>query len=217
MPWIDEDQGFDYRFLKSGGLEFQDRRGRYRLSYGCTAAGLFELQERQEELLELLGAAPESATIEELYHLHPRFRYVCDRVLELNGVEADWVSPRIARLLLFAAKVDGQIVQAPLTVLNRPPERKYPATPGGQPISDKAMFLAVLVSHCGGDIKAAYEVATSAPAREVLALLEERGWAALSDEEKGKARMEAERVRLDAQFGDLRRKIASGMMGGGNG
>lgn len=63
MPWVSDDDGFDYRLLTTGALEFRDRRGRYQLVWGCNAQGWHEFWERLDLVRELLASAPDDKTL----------------------------------------------------------------------------------------------------------------------------------------------------------
>ena len=184
MPWVSDDDGFDYRLLTTGALEFRDRHGRYQLVWGCNAQGWHEFWERLDLVRDLLASAPDDKTLSELYLEHPAFRRHCDRCLELNGIDPDWVSPMLMRWLLFPA--DGE-TPAPLVALNSPYPAKHPPLLGGEPVSNRVELLAALAAVCDGNMADAVELANSTPARDLLAAMQSRAWAMASQDEKDKA------------------------------
>lgn len=210
MGWIwQEDQDHDYRFLRSGELEFRGRGGRYHIVSGCSVAGIFELDERFEEIRAIAQEAPGDMKVGELYEAHPRFRYLCDRILELNGVELDWVTPREMSWLIFARMEAGQIIQPPLQTLNRPPKPRHPG--GDQKskgVSDRVSLIAAIASHCGGNLNVAYDVAQSKPFRELMAVMEESNWLQKTPEERRKAEFKdwakSQREAMRAKRGAIR-------------
>ena len=198
MPWISDDQAFDYRFLPSGALEYQDRQGRYRLAWGASSADYHDFWHYQREMAELLRDCPEDETIDSLYLNHPRFQHVADRLLELSGLDPRHIAPKMIRWLLFPLDKD---TPAPLMALNTPAERKHPPLSGGEPITDRVALLVALTAQCDGDLSKAVELARSMPAKEAFAVMEERAWASASAEDKGKAwaRQRIEEMRARGQ------------------
>ena len=184
MPWVDSNDGFDYRLLKTGALEFRDRYGRYQIVWGCTAQGWHEFWERLDLIREVLATAPSDSSLQELYLDHHAFKRHCDRCLELSGISADWVSPGLVRWLLFP--VDEQTA-APLVALNSPYPAKHPPLLGGEPISGRVELLAALAAVCEGNLADAVELANSTPARDLLAAMSSRAWSLASQEDKDKA------------------------------
>jgi hypothetical protein len=203
MPWIDENQGFDYRLLQSGALEFRDRSGRYQMVWGCNAQGWHEFWERLELLRELLGQVPEDSTLEQIYLEHCDFRRHCDRCLELCGIDPATVTPRLMRWLLFPG--DEQ-TQAPLIELNTPYPAKHPPLLGGQPLSGRVELLAALAAVCDGNMADAVALANSTPARDLLAAMESKAWTLADQDAKDKALLAAEKKKAGAAMGLPKRK-----------
>ena len=133
---------------------------------------------------EILADAPDDTTLTQLYLDHPEFRRHCDRCVELNGIDPEWVSPLLMRWLLFPA--DGE-TPAPLVALNSPYPAKHPPLLGGEPLTTRVELLAALAGVCDGNMADAVALANSAPARDLLAAMQSRAWALASQEEKDRA------------------------------
>jgi hypothetical protein len=195
-----------YRILTTGDLEIATM-GTWRIIPGCSCRGLFEYQDRMAELGELVQAADPSESVEGLYAGDRRFRWLCDRVLELNGLSAELVRPRDLGWLLFGwLAEDGTPQQSPLAILNTPPEPRHPRQPSSdEGPSDFVRLLAAIMSLPDTSPEEAYKAATSLPAREVLGALDERAWAAMPAEDKDKIqfREQADRFREKLLKGQL--------------
>ncbi|MGD1941874.1 MAG: hypothetical protein ACFB0G_11235 [Leptolyngbyaceae cyanobacterium] len=187
MPWISDADAPTYRFLRNGSLEFRDRRGRYRIVAGCVADGYVEFEERLEAIQALLKDMPDEYPIDELYLECEEYRYLCDRVIELSGIEADWVSFKMVGWLIFPTRQGNELIEGPLVILNRPAERKYPPLPGGTPIDSQARLLASLVGACGGNVHEAIALAKTIPATQFFSVSEEINWQRADTKTKGRA------------------------------
>ena len=89
-----------YKFLSTGELEIPTRAG-FKLVGGCSCRGVFEFNDRLSELQSALAEAPKDSTIHDLYLENERFRFLCDRCLELNAIDPDWIRPHDLAWLLF--------------------------------------------------------------------------------------------------------------------
>ncbi|MEL7315440.1 MAG: hypothetical protein AAFN08_10840 [Cyanobacteria bacterium J06559_3] len=188
MPWVEERREHDYCFLRSGELEFRGRGGRYHIASGCSVTGIFELEDRLEEIRAIANDAPNELTIDDLYREHQRFQYLCNRILELNGIALDWVTPREMSWLIFHRREGEEIIEAPLQTLNRPPKPRHPSSEkGNSSKTDRVTLIAAIASHCGGNLELAYQVAMAKPFREVMGVLEESSWQRKTPEERRKA------------------------------
>lgn len=206
MPWIEPDNAPDYRFLNTGDLQYRDRFGRYQICGGCNADDWFVFQELREEAVGILHEAEVSS--EELYASHARFQWLVNWCLNASGIESESVSVRQALRLLFARKEDDQIITAPLLLLNQPPAPRHPTTPGadpGLPISDKASLLAALIGQCNS--LAEVDALMSRPFRELLAVAEDRSWAAKPAKERHQATMLADAPRSMGRIDELLSKL----------
>lgn len=199
--WINDDSAFDYRFLATGALEYQDRQGLYRITWGAAVADWHEFWAQMETLGTLIQDAPEDETIDRLYLLHPRFQHAANRALTLSGIDPAHIAPRLVRWLLFPASAD---TPAPLVQLNTPSKPHRPPLLGGEPITGRVGLLVALASVCDGNLAEAAKLAQSLPAREAFAALEEINWARASQEQKDKAVIEAERQKIQASWGDVK-------------
>lgn len=212
MPWVDDDNGFDYRLLKSGALEFRDRQGRYQLVWGCNASGWHEFWERLGLIRDCLGVAPPEMTLEAFYLEHGEFRRHCDRCLELSGIDPETVSPTLMRWLLFPANTESE---APLVALNTPYPQKHPTLlGGGEGISGRVEFLAALASVCEGSLADAVELANSTPARDVMVAMESKAWGMASQEDKDKALLSEEKRKSGAMMAGRKTRRKKGVSDG---
>jgi hypothetical protein len=207
MPWVNDNQGFDYRLLATGALEFRDRQGRYQLVWGCNAQGWHEFWERLELIRELLAQVPEDNTIESVYLEHCEFRRHCDRCLELSGIDPATVSPSLMRWLLFPA--DGE-TPAPLAALNSPYPHKRPPLHGGEPVTSRVELLTALAAVCDGNLAEAVKLANSTPARDLMAAMESRAWAMASQDDKDKAVLSEEKRKAAEAMGRRPRRRKDG-------
>jgi hypothetical protein len=191
MPWLEPDNAPDYKFLGTGDLQYRDRFGRYAICGGCNADDWFVFQELREEAVGILQDS--EASPEEVYVSHARFQWLVNWCLIASGIPAETVSVRQAMRLLFARKEADEIITAPLLLLNQPPAQRHPHSPGadpGLPISDKASLLAALVGQCNS--LAEVDGLMSRPFRELLAVAEDRSWAAKPAKERHHATMMAD-------------------------
>jgi len=182
-----------YKFLTTGDLEIPVRGG-WRIIPGCSCKGIFEFGDRMAELQELLQGLPDDddRPIEALYLEHRRFAWLCDRTLELNGIDADWVRPSDLGWLLFGHRgEDGKAVASPLLVLNAAAEQRYPRKPSDEKTHNDYISLIAAIFAQGGSMEEAFRVATSEPARLVLGTLEDRAWHSMSAEQKDDTRFKA--------------------------
>ena len=192
----------EFKLLTDGTLEIA-ARGTWRLIPGCSCEGIFEYAERMTELWELVQDSDGSKTLDALYQDDRRFRYLCDRVLELNGCKADWVRPADLDWLIFGwVAEDGTPQQSPLALLNTPPEPRHPrkAAPEDGP-SDFIRLLAALASLPDTSLEDAVAAARALPARVALGVMEDRAWGSLSEEDKDDIRKRQMADKYREQFG----------------
>ena len=210
-----QDTAYNYRFLRTGELEFRGRMGRYHIISGCSVVGVFEFEERHAEIRQIAQNAPDDLSVDELYREDERFRYLCDRILFLNGIDLDWVTPKHMSWLIFSRLEGKQIVEAPLQTLNKPPQPRHPSAESKTAASDKVALIAAIALHCGGNLDLAYMLASSKPAREILPLLEEVVWLRKTPKERREAEFKAwaksEREKVRAQRSALFGNPAEGV------
>lgn len=84
-------------------LEFSDRFGNIRSTAGCSLKGKVEFDARIKLLGELLKNYQDE-TIGAVYLQDREFAHHCDRALQLNGIDPDWVNEAILINLLFLYK-----------------------------------------------------------------------------------------------------------------
>lgn len=194
-----------YKFLSTGDLEIPVRGG-WRIIPGCSCKGIFEFGDRMAELQELLQGLPpdDDRPIEALYQEHQRFAWLCDRVLQLNGIEPDWVRPSNLCWLVFGHQGEDGPVESPLLVLNAAADQRYPRKPsaktGGH--NDFIALLAAIAAQPDTSAEEAFRVATSEPARVVLGMLEDRAWHSMSPEEKDDVKFKGQADAFRAKFAE---------------
>lgn len=190
-----------YKFLTTGDLEIPVRGG-YRIIPGCSCKGLFEFGDRMAELQELLQGleADDERPIEELYREHQRFAWLCNRTLELNGIDPDWVRPADLGWLLFGHQGDDGPMPSPLLVLNQAAEPRYPRKPSATAGKNDLISMIAAIAATTGSAEEAFRLATSEPARVVLGMLEERAWHSMSAEEKDEVKFKGQADAFRAKF-----------------
>lgn len=151
-------------------VEFKDRHGVFRRSYGCSLRGLEEFQARIEKIGEIIKAVEDSqATIASLYQNDEVFRQCCDRSLELNNIDPDWMDREgliIQSLLLTYEGAPGLLVR-----LNMPEPAKTPVESGK---SATVNDLAAVLLSATNDLKTTLDALRNEPAKEVIGILEAR-------------------------------------------
>lgn len=188
-----------YRILSTGELEIQTRTG-WRIVPGCSCRGIFEYADRVAELAELLQVSTSNTPITALYLEGERFRHLCDRVLELNGIDPDWIRPSDIEWLLFAHKDEsGAVHPSPLDRVNAPSEQRHPSAPRSKDAkNDYIAVLAAIAARCGS-IDEAVAVAEKVPARLVFGVLQDLNWSAKSPKEKEDAKVKEWEARMRAK------------------
>lgn len=194
-----------YKFLSTGELEIPTRAG-FKLIGGCSCRGVFEFNDRLAELQSALTEAPTDATIatiHDLYLENERFRFLCDRCLELNAIDPDWIRPHDLGWLLFGhLDTDGNPQPSPLQKLNEPAKPRYPRRKqGSDGPNDFISMLAAIASHPDCSPEEALRLADNAPARLILGMLEERAWHSQSDEDKDETKFKNQADEFRAKFG----------------
>lgn len=152
-------------------IEFKDRYGIIRSSYGCSLKGLSEFTARIEQLQTILIQEAESnpeITLLDLYQSHDYFRHCCDRILELNQIDPDWLDAK--GLLLEALIFSYEGGTALLAQLNQ-----LPSMGGGKPLGpelDPNAELAATIVSLTQSLQQALEIIETHPAKEVIATLD---------------------------------------------
>jgi hypothetical protein len=167
-------------------IEFQDRYGIFRQSYGCSPRGVELMRAYIARLNEIIEALPEPQTASALYQLDPVFRHCCDRCLELNGIDLDWLDSqgRVLTGLLFSYQ-DGAGLLVRLNAI-APDDAMQPGEGKPATVHDTAAALLAATN----DLKATLEALQTQPAKQINGMLKARAehmQAALSPEEKQKA------------------------------
>jgi hypothetical protein len=193
----------EFKILTDGTLEIY-ALGTWRLIPGCSCAGVFEYADRMAELAQIIQDADASDTIESLYLYDKRFRWLCDRVLELNHCPVEWIRPADLGWLMFGwFDAEGHPQRSALALLNDPPAPRHPRKPSkGDGPADFISLLAALASLPDTSLEEALKIATSIPARQALGVMDDRAWAMLSDEEKEDIKFKAQADAFRANFGN---------------
>jgi hypothetical protein len=151
-------------------LEFSDRFGNIRSTAGCSLKGKVEFDARIKLLGELLKNYQDE-TIGAVYLCDREFAHHCDRALQLNGIDPDWVNEAILINLLFLYKRSpGLLIQ-----LNRGQRAALKDTAShkgrGQRAGEKEAtyydLLAGLYAHTQ-DLEQAMRLAEDKPWKEVM-------------------------------------------------
>lgn len=157
--------------------ELMGADGQVHRFYGCSLAGKFEFQDRLGEIAIALSTAPEYLTPEHLYLTDAKFRWLCDRCLELNGIKPDWVNWAMLEALLLAD-------EAVLLTINQPRESAGVVVGNGEPQTLEEI-IAILAETEGG-FEEAIAVASEYPASTVEGYLDARADLHKTPEQKQK-------------------------------
>ncbi len=173
--------------------EFVDRSGVTRSIRGCSLMGRFEFRDRLEQLKTLLAESPPDSSWEDLYGRNLEFRAVVDRCLQLNHLDADWLTPAIVEQLLIGRKEDGVWLPGWLVELNSSaPSPSHSQEGDGRELT-LAEALAALSTHCPSLIDA-IELAQNVPATVLVDTLNAKAEMLKSPEQKQEA---VKRTRLE--------------------
>lgn len=147
-------------------LEFSDRFGIIRKTWGYSLVGRAEFWQRLAKLGEALEAegvtlSNPTGAIARLYESKPWFRHNCDRCLQLNGIDPDWLDGKgvmLSGLLFQHGNEAGLLVQ-----LNQadPSEGRSSGEPGTMNDAIAALW------QLEGGFELAWKVADSYPAKIV--------------------------------------------------
>jgi hypothetical protein len=142
-------------------LEFSDRFGQIRSTAGCSLKGKVEFDARIKLLGESLKKY-QAETIGEVYLKDSEFAHHCDRALQLNGIDPDWLNEGILVNLLFIYKQSpGLLIQ-----LNKSPDKGDRQKPG-QKEATYYDLLAGLYANTQ-DLEQAMRLAEDKPWKEVM-------------------------------------------------
>ncbi len=178
--------------IEFGRIEFVDRHGVVRSIAGCSAAGIFEFEQRRQQVRAFLEKQPESVAVDSLYRASAEFKYYADRMLELNGIDPDWVTVTMLCELLFGrVNKAGEAVEGFLVTLNRPTQSHQSPKDPKIKIDSKAAAIALIATHCGS-ISEAYEIANIVPCNELWEILRLYGRYLKSPEDRAKEDYEVE-------------------------
>jgi hypothetical protein len=151
-------------------LEFADRHGIFRTVRGCSLLGLEEFQARLEVLSGILEKVDGETTIACLYKRDKAFRHHCDRCLELNGVELDWLDAKcliLESLLFWHEGEAGLLVR--LNSSEPAPEGAIESGKSATPYDIGAALLGM-----SNDLNKVLEQLNTLPAKQVGKILDAR-------------------------------------------
>jgi hypothetical protein len=164
-------------------VEFADRYGMIRVSYGCSLLGTEEFRARLEALTNSLEAAKGDMTIAKLYKQDKLFRHHCDRCLQLNNIEPDWLDAKglILEGLLFLYEGNAGLL---VRLNSTEPTQPAAASEEAATVYDVGASLLALSNDLGNVI----EQLNTLPAKQAGRILEARAkqGAAANPEEKQK-------------------------------
>jgi hypothetical protein len=165
-------------------LEFRDRHGVVRQSWGYSPVGrsefwqrLLKLHEQVEAELEhakqLTPNVPLAALICRLYESEHWFRHNCNRCLLLNGIEPDWIDGRGVMITGLLFEYEGS--ECLLIRLNSPDSSTKPAvtTNTDEPIGSVYDTIAALAI-IEGSYREALQIASEIPEKHVNRYLKAR-------------------------------------------
>lgn len=161
-------------YIEFARIEFEGVDGVVRTTYGCSAIGAIEFDERTQELRSALGSLDGDESVETLYRSHGRIRHLVNRCLELNNLDPGWVNwDMISQLLFGRRNEDGTVAEGWLITLNKPVSKKSSNVADTTiALTDKAAVIAAIATHCS--IEEAYRLADSVPASELWAVLDNK-------------------------------------------
>ena len=138
---------------------FEAADGTVRSFRGCSLSGLIEFNVRMDELRSALDPYT-TESLQDVYLSNARVRWLCDRLLKLNGIKPNWVTPLQLSELLF----DGLLVQ-----VNR---LKQSASPSDGPPITTAQLVAQTMLVTGGDLQAAIAIVEQLSAQTAIDLID---------------------------------------------
>jgi hypothetical protein len=155
--------------LPTARYEFEGVDGEIHSFGGCSLAGLIEFRQRQVEMQRLLAeVALGEGTLLGLYLEDRRFRWLCDRQLQLNGIDPAWVNwSQVEQLLLWREVGAGEFLPGLLVELATPEVAKPSQEDKPANLVD---FVAAMAPLCGG-VAVALGLANSMPWADFLGLM----------------------------------------------
>lgn len=157
--------------------EFEGVDGNIHAFSGCSLAGKFEFDRRLVELHDYLSRVDADDTTALLYRHDKRFRWLVDRCLKLNGVEAHWVNWVMVEQLLFCREVDGEWRSGWLIEIN-----EIKGSGKGEPAT--LADLVALTAQATNGLTEALTLVESVPAQALLEILTAQAEQAQTPEQK---------------------------------
>lgn len=140
---------------------FEAPDGEIRSFRGCSLSGLIEFNERMTELRSVLEPY-HSEPLQDVYLGNARVRWLCDRLLSLNGIKPEWVSSLQLSELIF----DGLLLQ-----VNRLKQTGKQSETSDEPLTT-AQLIAQALLVTDGDMEAAIAIVEHFPSQMAVDLIE---------------------------------------------
>lgn len=185
---------------------FTDRLGKPRDIAGCSIVGRFDFRDSLQALSDHMeNVAGPQETLEELYERDPVVRDWITHLLELNGINPEWVNLGIVTELLFARiQEDGQPPLPGLLVeLNQPKQVPAPRSAITSDQLDTLEAMIAAISLQSSSITEAIELANTPPAESILNIVEARARFQMPPEEKAKETKAQKLARLKERYHDI--------------
>jgi hypothetical protein len=192
------------RWLQLGILaEFADQSGIIRCTGGCSLVGRFEFGQRLEQLQELLGELPPDGCWGDEYGRGGRFAHVVDRLLELNGLQADWFTLEMVSTLLFG-RVDerGDVQPGWLVTLNQGSSATL------TDLNKSAPTMAESIAGLSESLVEALDLAENLPASLLMDIAAARSEMYKTDEQRAEAKKQQifDELRNDSRLEEILRQ-----------
>ena len=141
---------------------FEAPDGEIRSFRGCSLSGLIEFNERMTELRSVLE--PYNAeSLQDVYLGNARVRWLCDRLLALNGIKPEWVSSLQLSELIF----DGLLLE-----VNRLKQSsKSEANTDGKALTTAQLIAQALIV-TDGNLEAAIAIVEHFPSQMAIDLID---------------------------------------------
>jgi hypothetical protein len=157
--------------------EFEGVDGDIHAFSGCSLAGKFEFDKRLAELQDYLTRVDSGDTTAVLYRHDRRFRWLVDRCLKLNGIDAHWVNWPMVEQFLFCREVEGEWKTGWLIEIN---ETK--GSGKGEPVT--LAELVALTANATSGLTEALTLAESVPLQALMDILAAQAEQVKTPEEK---------------------------------
>jgi hypothetical protein len=155
------------------------------------------------EIWQILESQSESESWMDLYEWDKRFKFLCDRTLELNGIDPDWLTPGMIQAMLFTREEKGEIRSGWLLEINRPVQGKGRGKDKDKNPATLAHALAAIATQTE-DLRKALDLADTIPAKDLQAVLSELAELRQAQAEPEKAQRKKNQAKARANIEKLR-------------